>query len=51
MYKKYAQANGWRATVIDSSTGDDGGFKNVVIDIQGESVYSRMKWEAGKRLG
>ena len=32
---------------MDSSTGDDGGFKNVVLDIKGDKVYSKMKWEAG----
>lgn len=47
VYKKYATANGWQATVIDSSPGDDGGYKNVVLDIRGDSVYSKMKWEAG----
>lgn len=47
VYKKYATTNGWQATVIDSSAGDDGGFKNVVLDIRGDKVYSKMKWEAG----
>jgi peptide chain release factor 1 len=47
VYRKYAAANGWQATVIDSSAGDDGGYKNVVVDIRGEKVYSKMKWEAG----
>ncbi|CAB9526459.1 Peptide chain release factor 1 [Seminavis robusta] len=46
-YKKYATTNGWQANVIDSSPGDDGGFKNIVIDIKGDKVYSKMKWEAG----
>lgn len=47
VYKKFATAQGWQASVIDSSAGDDGGFKNVVLDIKGQSVYSKMKWEAG----
>lgn len=47
VYQKYAAANGWQANVVDYSAGDDGGYKNVVLDIRGEKVYSRMKWEAG----
>ena len=47
MYKKFCASNGWSATVIDSSNGDDGGYKNVVLDIRGDKVYSKMKWEAG----
>ena len=47
VYKKYATAQGWQASVIDYSTGDDGGYKNVVLDIRGNNVYSKMKWEAG----
>lgn len=47
VYRKYLTTQGWKYSIIDSSSGDDGGFKNVVLDIQGESVYSKLKWEAG----
>lgn len=47
VYRKYITSQGWQATEIDSSPGDDGGFKNVVLDIRGDSVYSKLKWEAG----
>ena len=47
VYQKFCSTQGWSATVIDSSPGDDGGYKNVVMDIQGDKVYSKMKWEAG----
>ena len=33
--------------MIDESPGDDGGYKNVVMEVKGDSVYSKMKWEAG----
>jgi peptide chain release factor 1 len=33
--------------MIDSSVGDDGGYKNIVLDIRGDKVYSKLKWEAG----
>ena len=34
-------------TIINESPGDDGGYKNVVMEVKGDSVYSKMKWEAG----
>jgi len=47
VYRKYISSNGWKATMIDSSPGDDGGYKAVTLDVKGDSVYSKMKWEAG----
>jgi peptide chain release factor 1 len=47
VYRKYIVSQGWQATIIDESPGDDGGYKNVVMEVRGESVYSKMKWEAG----
>lgn len=47
VYRKYISNQGWQSTIIDSSTGDDGGFKNVVMEVKGDKVYSKMKWEAG----
>jgi len=47
VYRKFIQDQGWQATMMDSSTGDDGGYKNVVLEVKGDSVYSKLKWEAG----
>jgi len=47
VYKKYIVSQGWQSKLIDSSNGDDGGYKNIVMEIKGDSVYSKMKWEAG----
>jgi len=47
VYRKYISAQGWQSTIIDSSPGDDGGYKNVVMEVKGDMVYSKMKWEAG----
>ena len=47
VYRKYISSQGWSSKVIDSSNGEDGGYKNVVLEVKGDSVYSRMKWEAG----
>jgi peptide chain release factor 1 len=47
VYRKYISASGWQASVIDSSPGDDGGYKSVTLDVKGDMVYSKLKWEAG----
>mmetsp|Transcript_6354 Transcript_6354/g.9234 ORF Transcript_6354/g.9234 Transcript_6354/m.9234 type:complete len:414 (-) Transcript_6354:95-1336(-) len=47
VYRKYMSTNGWSVSMIDSSVGDDGGYKSVTLDVKGDSVYSKMKWEAG----
>jgi peptide chain release factor 1 len=46
-YRKYITANGWQASIIDFSPGEDGGYKNVVLEVRGDMVYSKLKWEAG----
>jgi len=47
MYTRYASARGWRMTITDSSDGDHGGYKEVVALIEGDDVYSRLKYESG----
>ena len=47
VYRKFISNQGWSSTIIDSSPGDDGGYKNIVLDVKGDAVYSKLKWEAG----
>jgi peptide chain release factor 1 len=47
VYRKYITSQGWQSSMIDSNVGDDGGYKNIVLDIRGDKVYSKLKWEAG----
>ena len=47
VYRKYISTQGWQMKIIDESSGESGGFKNIVMEIKGDSVYSKMKWEAG----
>ena len=47
MYLRYAETRGWRGEVMDSNPTELGGFKEVVFQISGDSVYSRMKFESG----
>jgi len=47
VYRKFMQTEGWQVKLMDSSPGDDGGYKNIVVEVKGDSVYSKLKWEAG----
>eukprot|EP00882_Tetradesmus_deserticola_P011386 GHRQ01012046.1.p1 GENE.GHRQ01012046.1~~GHRQ01012046.1.p1 ORF type:complete len:438 (+),score=244.01 GHRQ01012046.1:333-1646(+) len=47
MYQRYATNQGWKASMINYVEADAGGFKEVVLQVKGDSVYSKLKWEAG----
>ncbi len=47
MYLKFAEQNKWRVEVMSSNPTGIGGFKEIVISIEGKKVYSRLKFEAG----
>lgn len=46
-YSRYAEDRGWKIELIDESLADAGGFKEVIVSISGNKVYSRMKYESG----
>ncbi|MGH2709905.1 MAG: peptide chain release factor 1, partial [Actinomycetota bacterium] len=47
MYRKYADRQKWKTELLSSSPSDMGGFKEVVVEVKGDRVYSRLKHEAG----
>jgi peptide chain release factor 1 len=47
MYARYAETQGWKAEVLESSPSSLGGMKEVVAAIQGNKVYSKLKYESG----
>lgn len=47
MYAKYADKQGWKMDVLESSATDIGGFKEVILSISGQDVYSKLKYESG----
>lgn len=47
MYTRYAQVQGWQVKLVSESLGEMGGFKEAILEIQGDSVYSKLKFEAG----
>ncbi len=47
MYERYGQKIGWSVKPISASEADMGGYKELVISVKGEAVYSQLKFEAG----
>jgi peptide chain release factor 1 len=47
MYSRYAEAQGWRVDVLSTSLSGIGGLKEVIAVIEGQKVYSKLKYESG----
>ncbi len=47
MYQRYADVQGWRVEVMNSSESEAGGFKEISAMVSGTRVYSRLKFESG----
>lgn len=47
MYYKYVEKMGWRGSILNSSTSELGGFKEVILEIRGQKVYDKLKFESG----
>ena len=47
MYNKYCQDKGWSVSIMDMNEGTSGGFKEIILEINGEDVYGTLKFEAG----
>ncbi|GAJ26047.1 peptide chain release factor 1 [Liquorilactobacillus sucicola DSM 21376 = JCM 15457] len=47
MYAKYAEKQKWSIEVLDKNVTEVGGFKEIALLINGESVYSKLKYESG----
>lgn len=46
-YVKYAQTQGWKVEMLSFSEGNVGGAKEVIASVNGESVFSKLKFESG----
>jgi len=47
MYSRFAQLCGWQVEVISQSDGEHGGYKEIIVRIIGQAVYSKLKFESG----
>jgi peptide chain release factor 1 len=47
MYLRYAERNRWKTEMISESASDLGGYKEVIVRIEGQGAYSKLKFESG----
>jgi peptide chain release factor 1 len=47
MYCRYAEREGWQVEVVNESTSEVGGYKEVIAMVEGDRVYSKLKYESG----
>ena len=47
MYSRYAETQNWNVKLVSESLAEMGGFKEAILEIQGDQVYSKLKFEAG----
>ena len=47
MYTRYAESQGWKCEIVSESASELGGYKEVVVRIEGDNVYGALKFESG----
>ncbi|MGR9051125.1 MAG: peptide chain release factor 1 [Gammaproteobacteria bacterium] len=47
MYQRYAERKGWSTEAISESHGEHGGYKEIILRVSGQDVYSQLKFESG----
>jgi peptide chain release factor 1 len=47
MYSHYADAQGWKIELMDTSPSERGGFKEIVFSMLGQDVYKKIRYESG----
>lgn len=47
MYTRYAESKRWRVEILNSSNGEHGGYKEIIMLVSGDNVYGNLKFESG----
>ncbi|MEB2847770.1 peptide chain release factor 1 [Rhizobiales bacterium RZME27] len=47
MYDRYASTHGWKVEVLSASEGEAGGYKEIIANVTGRGVFSKLKFESG----
>ena len=47
LYQRYAERQGWKVDILSANSTGLGGFKEIIAVIEGQKVFSRLKWEGG----
>ncbi len=47
MYTRFAECRGWNAVIVDENRNDQGGYRNLVLELSGKGSYGMLKSESG----
>lgn len=47
MYTRFFDLQGWKYEVIEANEGDSGGYSKIIMEVSGEDIYGKMKFESG----
>jgi peptide chain release factor 1 len=47
MYMRYTEKQRWQVEIVNESFGEHGGYKEIIMRVMGQAVYSRLKFESG----
>jgi peptide chain release factor 1 len=47
MYSRYTERTGWRVEIMEEHASEVGGFKEIIAIVEGDRVYSKLKYESG----
>lgn len=47
MYQRYADAHKWKVEILDENAGEQGGYREIIANVKGSGVFSRLKFESG----
>ncbi|MGE7369743.1 peptide chain release factor 1 [Neorhizobium sp. NPDC001467] len=47
MYDRYASGQGWKVEILSASEGEAGGYKEIIANVTGRGVFSKLKFESG----
>ena len=47
MYTRYAQAKGFEVDILNANENDNGGYKEVTLEVKGQGAFSALKYESG----
>jgi peptide chain release factor 1 len=47
MYSRYAERSGWRVEIMEEHQSEVGGYKEIIAIVEGDRVYSKLKYESG----
>ena len=47
MYSRYAESQGWKTEIVSERAGEHGGYKEIILRVEGKGVFGQLKFESG----